>query len=134
MDSPKKIFSATEIPGTVPLSCTIIPIPFSNAYSIESGFQASPLKCISPLSAFCIPATMEVTVDLPEPFSPMSPKISPRRTSISTSFNATVEPKVLVIFRTLTITSFPIIQLSFLVFLSLITFNYKNSSEENNYR
>ena len=54
------------------------------------------------LSAFCIPAIIDVTVDLPEPFSPISPRTLPEQTSIETSFNATVEPNLLFICSTFT--------------------------------
>ena len=35
------------------------------------------IAAVNDHAAFCIPAAMEQTVDLPEPFSPISPRISP---------------------------------------------------------
>ena len=104
-DSARKIFSATVIPGIVPLSWTIIPIPLWSASIMLSGFQLCPWNVIAPLSHSCIPATIEVTVDFPDPFSPMSPLISPGYTVSDTSFKATVLPNFLFIFATVKIGS-----------------------------
>src|SRR4051794_36180516 len=40
-----------------------------------------------------MPHSMRMVVDLPAPFGPSTPKISPRRTCNDTSFTATSEPK-----------------------------------------
>ena len=43
-----------------------------------------------PRSGFLIPSTHSIVVVLPAPFGPISPKISPSRTSNDTSSTATV--------------------------------------------
>ena len=103
--SARKIFSATVIPGIVPLSWTIIPIPLWSASIILRGFQSWFLNIILPLSHACIPATMEVMVDFPDPFSPINPRISPGYTESDTSFKATVLPNLLFMFSTFNIGS-----------------------------
>ena len=95
---PRKIFCAIVMPDTVPCSCTIMPMPAFAPSIIVAGAWGFPSKNISPLVAGCMPAAMEVIVDFPEPFSPISPVISPRYTLKSTPLSATVGPKCLVKF------------------------------------
>jgi hypothetical protein len=63
--------------------------------SMVLGLWIRPLKYISPEVAGWIPAAIDEMVDLPEPFSPISPVTSPRKIFRSTLFRATVGPKFL---------------------------------------
>ena len=76
--------------------CTIA-TPASIASRGELKLKSLPSMCISPLSGLWIPASTLPKVDLPAPFSPISPWHSPRATSRVTSLSATTPPKVLVI-------------------------------------
>jgi len=50
-----------------------------------------------PESEFIIPATIDTRVDLPDPFSPANPRISPLSILKDTLFNALVAINVLLI-------------------------------------
>ena len=64
---------------------------------MDLGCHGFPMYSMLPLSNPCIPENTDVTVDFPDPFSPISPRISPRLTQISTLSRATTGPKVFVI-------------------------------------
>src|SRR5829696_5368282 len=57
-------------------------------------WTVSPSKATSPESAWWIPATHLIRVDLPAPLSPTRAITSPGRTSKSTSLSAWTEPKL----------------------------------------
>ena len=86
------------IPGrfpTIPSSCTTIAIPCFAASAGECGAYSSPFFINLPESFFCIPHTIEASVDFPEPFSPASPRRIPFSRTRLISLFAKVGPKLL---------------------------------------
>jgi hypothetical protein len=57
---------------------------------------STPLMRTEPASGRSIPMMSFITVDLPDPFGPISPRISPARTASAMSLTATRPPKRLV--------------------------------------
>src|SRR5579883_500242 len=73
-----------------------MPMPAAAASRGEAKTTPSPSSTISPASGAMSPAIMFISVDLPAPFSPRMPTISPGHTSRSTASLAMVAPKTLV--------------------------------------
>src|SRR5579883_97612 len=73
-----------------------MPMPATAASRGEAKTTLSPSSTISPPSGAMSPAIMFIKVDLPAPFSPRMPTISPGQTSRSTASLATVAPKTFV--------------------------------------
>ena len=73
-------------------------VPTRTAPGAAASLAATvtPPKVTRPRSARWIPATILTKVDLPEPFSPMSPCTRPRENAADTWRSAVVEPKAFV--------------------------------------
>ena len=79
--SPKARFSATlRAPTSLKCWCTM-PMPACAASRGEPNLMSRPDSRISPSSGCIRPAIMFISVDLPAPFSPSTPRTSPGATS-----------------------------------------------------
>ena len=81
---PRKMFSATESSGTMRISWWISATPWSSDSAGLRGANSTPSRVMCPALGWCIPARMALRVDLPAPFSPMSPTTEPAATVKST--------------------------------------------------
>ena len=77
-------------------------MPKSAASSGSRIVTGLPSTAIDPLSGKTSPMSIFMRVDLPAPFSPRTPCISPRTSSMSTSSQALTEPYVLESFSAVT--------------------------------
>src|SRR5437867_3619452 len=62
---------------------------------MESLSTSSPRTLAKPADGFSRPTRVFISVDLPDPLGPRSPRTSPRLTLSDTSFNATLYPYIL---------------------------------------
>ena len=81
---PRKMFSPTVRLGTIRISWWIRTTPWSSASDGDFGAYTSPSTVIVPPVGWTMPAMIELRVDLPAPFSPMSPTTRPAVTDRST--------------------------------------------------
>src|SRR6185437_3501662 len=72
-----------------------MPIPAASASRGEAKRTGRPSSRISPTYSGCTPAIIFIKVDLPAPFSPTRPWISPPWSEKSTSRKATAPPNAL---------------------------------------
>ena len=89
---PSRMFSATDSSGTRVVSCVTVAIPAARASAASPNAIGSPSRNTPPPSGASCPARIFSRVDLPEPFSPISPWISCPRSSKSTERRALTGP------------------------------------------
>src|SRR4051794_25623086 len=104
---PRTMFSATVITGMSMKCWCTMPIPRSIARRGESIVTGSPSTRISPSSGRYRPYRIDMSVDLPAPFSPRSAWTSPACRSKSTPSLATMRPKRFVMPRSSSARSMP---------------------------
>ena len=95
----KKTFSATVSSLTRLSSWCTTAMPADRASSGERHATSSPLYVRKPVSGFCTPARILMSVLFPAPFSPRMARVSPTYKLRLTPFNATVAPKRLLMSR-----------------------------------
>ena len=94
---PRKTFSATLRVGASASSWLIVTMPSASACFGEPIVRSTPSTSIRPASGASAPDAMRASVDLPEPFSPVSAWTTPARSERSTSRRATTPGKRFVI-------------------------------------
>ena len=95
--APRNRFSSTVSCGTSENSWNTALMPSERAWCTEGRSSGSPRKNMRPLLGRSAPATIEIRVDLPAPFSPNRTCTSPGRRSKSTRSSASTPGKCLVI-------------------------------------
>jgi hypothetical protein len=89
---PRKMFSATDRPGTRSSSWWIIAMPAACASAGPRNRHGRPATVMLPSWSVITPARTFISVDLPAPFSPSSARTSPARTDSSASSQASTPP------------------------------------------
>ena len=90
-----KIISGFQKPdsGTIFVDGEEVSIPSERVCATERSCTSSPLTKIVPLSGFWKPQMILISVDLPAPLSPISPRTSLRFRCMDTSSSARTAPK-----------------------------------------
>ncbi len=90
---PRKMFSAIVKSGTSVVSWVTVTIPLWRAAVVLRKWASPPSSVIRPASGRSWPERMLISVDFPEPFSPIRPWISPRYSSRWAPRRARTPPK-----------------------------------------